>query len=123
MWERGIGERADGDRDPVGQVVLARPEDCGATVRTEAERPLLTLVRDADVLRVPSANVDPILGPPRLQPERAAGPTLTGEAVTHRNRPRVALRRHPKLAAAACRLASLHATDTRRDAFPSVRRG
>src|SRR5262249_12928027 len=72
-------------------------------------RPLVGGVRAAGVLRVPSADVDPILRPPRLHPERAAGPALAGEAVTHRDPHGIALRRHPELAAAACSLASLHA--------------
>src|SRR5215218_8366700 len=100
LRERGIGERADRDRDRV-RPTLGRPEDRRAAVRAEAKRPLLAGVRDTDVLRVPSGDVDPILRPPRLHPERAAGPTLAGEAVTHRDPHGIALRRHPELAAAA----------------------
>jgi hypothetical protein len=73
------------------------------------KRALPACVRDADVLRVPSGDVDPILRPPRLHPERAAGPTLAGEAVTHRDPHGIALRRYPELATAASGLASLHA--------------
>src|SRR5215471_1454929 len=110
LRERGIGERADRDRDRVRQPVLARPEDRRPAVRAEAERPLLTLVGDADVLGVPAHDLDAILRPPRLHSERAAGPTLAGEAVTHRDPQRVALRRHPELAAATFGLALAHAS-------------
>lgn len=82
MRERGVGESANRDHDRV-LLALGRPEDCGAAVRAETERPLLTFVRDADVLDVPSTDFDALLRPPRLYPERAAGPTLAGEAVVN----------------------------------------
>jgi hypothetical protein len=99
MRERGIGERPDRDRHRV-RPALGRPEHRCATVRAEAKRPLLASVRDADVFRRASGDLDPILWPPRLHPKRAASPTLASEAVTHRDPHRIALCRHPELAAA-----------------------
>jgi hypothetical protein len=82
LQEGGIGERADCDRDRL-LPAFSRLEDRGAALWAEAESSLLAVVRDADVLGVPTSNFDPILRPPRLHPERAAGPTLAGKAMTH----------------------------------------
>src|SRR5262249_55294645 len=94
---------------------LARPEDGRAAVRAEAKRPRLAVIRATAVLRVPSGDVDPILRPPRLHPERAPGPTLAGEAVTHRDPHGIALGRHSELPAAASVGAPMHAPVVRPD--------
>ena len=108
LRECGIGERADRNRDPVGPV-LGRPKDRRPTLWAETKRPLLAVVRDADVLRIRAGDIDSILRPPRLHPERAAGPTLTGKAMTHRDPYRITLCPHPQLATTAHRFALLHA--------------
>ena len=81
----------------------------GTADRAEAKRALLAGVRDADVLRVPPGDLDPVVRPSRLHPERATGPTLAGEAVAHRDPHGIALRRHAELAAAADGLTPRHA--------------
>src|SRR5215472_12722676 len=81
-WERRVGERADRDRDQVRRV-LRGPEHRPSAVRAKPKPPLLSVVRNADVLVVPPADVDPLLRPARLHTERAAGPALAGETMTY----------------------------------------
>jgi hypothetical protein len=76
--------------------------------RAEAKCPLLALVGDARVLDVATDDADPIRLEPRLDPERTARPPLAGEAVTHRDPQRIALRPQAKLPAATRGLARRH---------------
>src|SRR5262249_25956893 len=94
------------------------PKDRRPADRAEAKRPLLAFIRDTDILRVPACNLNPLRWPSRLYPERASGPALAGEAITHRDPHRVALRAHPQLAATAHGFASLHARILRDEASP-----
>jgi hypothetical protein len=112
LRKRRIGESADRDRDRVFPA-LGRPEDRCAAVRTEAKRPLLAGIREARVLAAPSGDIHSILRPPRLYPEGTTGPTLTGEAVAHRDPKRVAFGHHPELPATARGLAPMHASMVR----------
>jgi hypothetical protein len=67
-------------------------------------------IRDPDVLAVPAGDAHVVRRKPRLDPERAPGPPLAGEAVTHRDPDRLALGHKTELSAATGRLAAHVAT-------------
>src|SRR3954454_6632973 len=108
--EGGIGERADRHRDELRRRSRG-VEDRGPAVRAEVKLALFTVVRHADVVGVAARDADATDREPRLQPERAAGPALAGEAVTDRDPERIALRRQAKLPAGTGGLARLHRPD------------
>src|SRR5581483_11777928 len=76
--EGRVGERADRDRDPLGVDLV---EDGGAAFGAEGEGALLAVVGDAGVLAVPALDANVLRRPSRLDPERAPGAPLAGEAV------------------------------------------
>src|SRR5215204_7178093 len=104
-WEGRVGERTDRDDDEV-LLRRLRVEDLRAAVGAEVEDVLLPvgLVGRAAVVAEVTDDIHLIRLEPRLHPERAPGPALTGEAVTDRDGKRLARHLQAELPAVACSL-------------------
>jgi hypothetical protein len=104
-----ISERADGHRDQV-RAQLSFPEHCSSALRAEAEIDRPATFRDTCITFDGAlGGPDLVSRIPRLSTEGASGPTLTFEAVTHRDPDRLALAHEPELPAATRRLSNFHA--------------
>ena len=97
--ERRLGKRSDRNGGHIRRG-RERVEDGRTAVGAEVEGSRLAVVGDSHVVAVAAGDVNPAGWEPRLDPERAPGPSLAREAVAHRDPDRVALRRHAKLPAA-----------------------
>src|SRR6266481_3017980 len=104
-----ISERADGHGDQA-RAQLSFPEYCSSALRAEAEIDRPATFRDTCItLDRALVGLDFVSRIPRLNTEGASGPTLTFEAVTHRDPDRLALAHEPELPAATRRLSNFHA--------------
>lgn len=104
-----IGERADGHGDHAG-AQLGFPEHGSSAFRAEAEIDRPAAFRDTCVtLDGALGGLDLVSRIPRLNSEGASRPTLTFEAVTHRDPDRLALALEPELPATARRLPNFDA--------------
>jgi hypothetical protein len=104
-----IGERADGHKDQA-RAHLGFPEHCSPAFRAEAEVDRPAAFGDTCItLDGALGGLDLLSRINRLNTERASGPALTFEAVTHPDPDRLALAHEPELPAAAGRLSNFHA--------------